>query len=111
MLLLLLISYVVDVITTVSDGIANCQPGWIDGYECDVWQMEWSLSAIYISGHAVTIDNLSIVGREDQNIKRAIKEALCIRRNNPSLNKNIGKYHMPHIWDEVLVNITELQLT
>ena len=64
-----------------------------------------------ISGHAVTIDNFSIVGREDQNIKRAIKEALYIRRNNPSLNKNIGKYHLPHIWDEVLVNITELQLT
>ena len=42
--------------------------------------------------------------------KRAIKEALYIRRNNPSLNKNIGKYHLPHIWDEVLVNITELQL-
>ena len=63
-----------------------------------------------ISGHAVTIDNFSIVGREDQNIKRAIKEAIYIRRNNPSLNKNIGKYHLPHIWDEVLVNITELQL-
>ena len=63
-----------------------------------------------ISGHAVTIDNFSIVGREDQNMKRAIKEALYIRKNNPSLNKNIGKYHLPHIWDEVLVNITELQL-
>ena len=32
-----------------------------------------------ISGHAVTIDNFSIVGREDQNMKRAIKEALYIR--------------------------------
>ena len=48
-----------------------------------------------ISGHSVTIDNFSIVGREDQNLKRAIKEALYIRRNNPSLNKNIGKYHLP----------------
>ena len=63
-----------------------------------------------ISGHSVTIDNFSIVGREDQNLKRAIKEALYIRRNNPSLNKNIGKYHLPYIWDKVLVNITELQL-
>ena len=59
----------------------------------------------------VTVDNFSIVGREDHNIKRAIKEALYIRSNNPSLNKNIGKYHLPHIWDEVLVNITELQLS
>ena len=64
-----------------------------------------------ISGHNVTVDNFSIVGREDHNIKRAIKEALYIRSNNPSLNKNIGKYHLPHIWDEVLVNITELQLS
>ena len=63
-----------------------------------------------ISGHCVTIDNFSIVGREDQNLKRTIKEVLYIRRNNPSLNKNIGKYHLPHIWDEVLINITELQL-
>ena len=63
-----------------------------------------------ISGHSVTIDNSSIVGREDQNLKRTIKEALYIRSNNPSLNKNIGKYHLPHIWDEVLVNISELQL-
>ena len=31
------------------------------------------------------------------NICRWIKEALYIRVNNPSLNKNIGKYHLPHI--------------
>ena len=35
---------------------------------------------------------------------RAIKEAIYIRVNNPSLNRNIGKYHLPHIWDEVLFN-------
>ena len=41
---------------------------------------------------------------------RAIKEALYIRVNNPHLNRNIGKYHLPHIWDEVLLNISELNL-
>ena len=51
-----------------------------------------------------------IVGREDQNLRRAIKQALYIRVNNPSLNRNIGKYHLPHIWDEVLFNISELKL-
>ena len=55
------------------------------------------------SGHEVNIDNFSIVGREDHNLIRTIKEAY-IRVNNPSLNKNIGKYHLPHIWDEVLFN-------
>ena len=38
-----------------------------------------------------------------------IKEAIYIRVNNPSLNRNIGKYQLPHIWDEVLNNITELK--
>ena len=41
---------------------------------------------INISGHSVTIDNFSILGREDQNLTRLIKEALYIRGNNPSLN-------------------------
>ena len=62
------------------------------------------------SGHTVTIDNFRIVGREDQNLMRTIKEALYIRVNNPSLIRNIGKYHLPHIWDEVLFNILELKL-
>ena len=43
------------------------------------------------TGHNVTIDNFSIVQREDQNLSRAIKEALYIRFNNPSLNRNISK--------------------
>ena len=49
------------------------------------------------SGHTVTIDNFSIVGREDQNLMRTIKEALYIKANNLSLNRNIDKYHLPHI--------------
>ena len=64
-----------------------------------------------ISGHLVNIGNFSIVGREDQNLMRTIKEVLYIRINNPSLNRNIGKYHLPHIWDEVLHNTSELKLT
>ena len=63
-----------------------------------------------ITGHNISVDNFNIVGREDQNLKRAIKEALFIRVNNPSLNRNVGKYHLPHIWDEVLLNIPELKL-
>ena len=46
----------------------------------------------------------------EHNYIRLIKEAIYIRVNNPSLNKNIGKYHLPHVWDEVLDNITELKL-
>ena len=56
-----------------------------------------------ITGHKVSLENFSIVGREEQNLMRTIKEALYIRVNNPSLNRNIGRYHLPHIWDEVLL--------
>ena len=63
-----------------------------------------------ISGHKADINNFSIIGREDQNLTRAIKEALFIRVNDPSLNRNIGKYHLPHIWDEVLHKTSKLQL-
>ena len=40
----------------------------------------------------------------------AIKEAILIRVNDPSLNRNIGKYHLPHIWDDVLHKTSELKL-
>ena len=62
------------------------------------------------TGHKICIENFGIVGREDQNLMRTIKEALYIRVNDPSLKRNIGKYHLPHIWDEVLFNIPELKL-
>ena len=65
------------------------------------------------TGHNISVENFenfNNVGREDQNLRRAIKEALYIRVNNPSLNRNIGKYHLPHIWDEVQFNIPELKL-
>ena len=50
-----------------------------------------ALSPIYghlnTTGHTTTIDNFGIVGREDQNLIRTIKEALYTRVNNPSINK------------------------
>ena len=63
-----------------------------------------------ITGHKISLDNFSIVGREDKNLMRTTKEALYIRVNNPSLNRNIGKYHLPHIWNEVLLNTSELKI-
>ena len=61
-----------------------------------------------ISGHNVSINNFKIVGMEDFNQMRAIKEAIYIRVNDPNLNRNVGKHHLPHVWDEVLANISEL---
>ena len=64
---------------------------------------------INTTSHTTLLEHFGIVGREEQNLSRLIKESMFIRVNNPSLNKNIGKYHLPHIWDEVLIN-TELKL-
>ena len=55
-----------------------------------------------ITGHDISIDNFSIVGRKDQNIARSIHEAILIRFNDPSLNRNRGKYQLPNIMDERL---------
>ena len=42
-------------------------------------------------------------------LMRTIKEALYIRVSDPSLNRNVGKYHLPHVWDEALFNTSELK--
>ena len=63
-----------------------------------------------ITGYEVSLDNFSIVGREDQSIARTIKEAILIRINDPSQNRNIDNHQLPHIWDEVLVKSPELKL-
>ena len=63
-------------------------------------------SPIYVhiqqTGHNSTSDNFNILGRDDQALTRTIKEAMYIRVNNPTLNRNIGKFSLNHIWDRVL---------
>ena len=49
------------------------------------------------------------MGREEQDLARPIKKAIFIRVNYPSLNRNIGKYCLPNIWDDVLINTPELK--
>ena len=43
-------------------------------------------------------------------MSRYIKESIFIRFNNPTLNNNIGKFNLPHIWDRVLINNPGLKL-
>ena len=56
------------------------------------------------SGHNSIPDNFNILGMEDHGLTRTIKEAIYIRVNNPTLNRNIGKFNLNHIWDRVLLN-------
>ena len=50
------------------------------------------------------------MGREGQNFARTVREAIFIKVNNPTLNRNIGKYNMPHICDGVLFNTPECRM-
>ena len=54
------------------------------------------------SGHTTSLNNFKIIGREENNVTRTIQEAMFIRVNNPTLNRNIGKYNLSHIWDRIL---------
>ena len=62
------------------------------------------------TGHNANEDNFNILGREDWGLTRLIKESNYIRVNNPTLNRNTGKFNVSHIWDRVLFNIPGLKL-
>ena len=53
--------------------------------------------------HITTEDSFNIIGREDQGQTRTIKESIFIKINSPTLNQNIIKYNLSHIWDTVLL--------
>ena len=53
------------------------------------------------TGHTITNNSFNIIGREDWGQARIIKESIFIRVNNPTLNQNIGKHNLSHIWDRV----------
>ena len=52
----------------------------------------------------INYNNFKIIGREGHHLSRYIKESIFIRVNNPTLNNNVGKFNLPHIWDRVLIN-------
>ena len=62
------------------------------------------------TGHNITDASFNIIGREDQGQARTFKESIFIRVTNPTLNQNIGKYNLSHIWDRVLFNTSGLKL-
>ena len=62
------------------------------------------------TGHLTNHNNFQITGREGYNLVRYIKESIYTRVNNPTLNNNIGKFNLSHIWDRVLLNTKGLTL-
>ena len=63
-----------------------------------------------LTGHPTSDNNLQIIGSEGHNLARNIKESIFIRVNNLTLNNNIGKFNLPHIWYRVLLNTPGLNL-
>ena len=43
------------------------------------------------TGHKTSVENFKIIGREGHGISRTIQEAIYIRVNDPTLNRNVGK--------------------
>ena len=44
-------------------------------------------------------------------VARLIKESIFIRVNNPTLNRNIGKFQLSHIWYGVLFGTPNIKVT
>ena len=64
----------------------------------------------HFTGHPVSPEYFTIVDREAHGITWNIKEAMYICVTDPSLNKNLVMYQLPHIWDKVLQDTPSLQL-
>ena len=54
------------------------------------------------TGHPLDSDDFSIIHMEIHSHSRTIKEAMFICVNDPTPNRNLGKYQFLHIWDSIL---------
>ena len=54
------------------------------------------------TGHPMDPNQFSIVHKEVNIQSRTIKEAMLIHVQDPPLNRNLGKYQLLHIWDQLL---------
>ena len=62
------------------------------------------------TGHPVSPECFIIFDREPQGVTGNIKETIYIHVSDPSLNRSLGKYQLPHIRDQVLQDTPALQL-
>ena len=54
------------------------------------------------TGHPMDPDQFNILHKEVNSHSRTIKEATFICMQDPTLNRNLGKYQLPDIWDHLL---------
>ena len=51
--------------------------------------------------HHVELEEVKILDREQRYFERGVKEAIYIRVNQPSLNKDRGRYKLPRVYDQI----------
>ena len=61
------------------------------------------------TGHPMEPEQFNIVHKEVNSHSRTIKEAMYICMQDPTLNRNLGKYQLPNIWDHLLLVLPTLQ--
>ena len=61
------------------------------------------------TGHPMDPEQFNIVHKEVNSHSRTIKEAMFIHVQDPTLNRNLGKYQLLHIWDNLLQASPTLQ--
>ena len=52
--------------------------------------------------HKVDITNTSILTTEPKWFERGVKEAIYIRANKPTLNRDGGRYMLPPVWHNTI---------
>ena len=61
------------------------------------------------TGHPMDPEQFNIVHKEVNSHFRTIREAMFICMQDPTLNRDLGKYQLPHIWDHLLQASPTLQ--
>ena len=61
------------------------------------------------TGHPMDPDQFNIVHKEVNSHSRTIEEVMFIHMQNPTLNRNLDKYQLPHVWDHLLQASPTLQ--
>ena len=103
-------SYKCDCITCSEDYIGEISRSLGERYKKHLKRPTHIHAHIQQTGHNTTSNNFNIIGRKDRDLARTIKEVICIRVNNPTLNGNVGKYNLSHLWDRVCFNTPGLKL-
>ena len=52
--------------------------------------------------HVIDWEEAGIVGREANRYKRWIKEAIAIRKQGKTMNRDEGQYNLSHVFDDLL---------